>query len=296
MLDEGSRRAFAEEGYLVLPDAVPREACEALCAHVSDLILRVAGEHARGERGVSEEAGFWASLRRSAHEVEVFLDPAVGPPRALPPESWERAVTRIGHGLHRVDAQFGALCRSEAVAGPLAAITPEPAVVVQTAVIYKQPRSEVVQFGFHQDSWYLSAEPDTLVLAFVALDDMDEENGCLAVIPGSHREGLGTRLVLGDKGYVSLGRTQGLPAPRHPERAVLLPAAKGTIILAHGRTYHASGPNRSDRPRRAFIAHALGAGSRMQASSWIQAPPGGFTRLAEADEQQRAATRAPEGR
>ncbi|AKT42258.1 phytanoyl-CoA dioxygenase family protein [Chondromyces crocatus] len=275
-LTEAARARFAEEGYLVLADALPRAACDALCVHLSEMIVGVAGEHVRGER---EDVGFWSALRRSAQGVEVFVDPAAGPPRALKPVDWERHVMRVGHGLHQVDPRIAALCRSAAVAEPLASLVPEPAGVVQTAFIYKQPRSEVVQFGFHQDSWYLSAEPDTLVLAFVALDGMDEENGCLSVIPGSHRAGLGTRLVLGDAGYVALGRKQGLPAPPHPERAVLLPARKGTIILTHGRTYHGSGPNRSDRPRRAFIVHALGGGSRMHATSWIQPPRGGFMGL-----------------
>ena len=290
-LDEAERRAFAEEGYLVVPGALTRAACAEINAHFSGLIARVAGEHARGER---DYPGFWAALRRSAHALGVLLDPAAEP-AALPVGAWEGATVRVGHGLHRADARLGALCRSGAIGGALAALVPEPGRLVQSALVYKQPRSEAAQFGFHQDSWYLTAEPDTLVLAFLALDDMDQENGCLEVIPGSHREGLATRLVLGDAGFVPLGRgrgfggaaglvpakppsvERGLPSAPRPERARRLEVEQGTLILAHGRTWHGSGPNRSERPRRALIVHAIGGGSRMQATSWIQPPEEGFT-------------------
>lgn len=268
-------RTLAAEGYLVLPSALPRAACDEINARLSALIARIASEHARGHRA---HLDFWPLLRRSAHRAEVFLDPSAGPPTALAPEAWEPATMRVGHSLHRADPHLAALCRWAPLAAPLAATIDGPAVVVQTSLIYKQPRSTAVQFGFHQDSWYLTAEPETLVLAFLALDDMDLENGCLEVIPGSHRLGLAARLQLGPDGYKPVSG-HGLPAPPHPDRARRLPVEQGTLILVHGRTWHASGPNRSPRPRRALIVHAMSAASRMDPSSWMQEPEGGFTPL-----------------
>ena len=40
----------------------------------------------------------------------------------------------------------------------------------------------------HQDNFFLLAEPATCIAAWTPLDDTDEENGCLRVVPGSHRE------------------------------------------------------------------------------------------------------------
>lgn len=268
-------RAFAADGYLVLAGALPRAACDEVNARLSDLIARIAAEHARGDR---QPLDFWPLLRRSARSAEVFLDPSIATPSALTPDAWERATMRLGHALHRADPHLAALCRWAPLAAPLAAAIEGPAVVVQTSLIYKQPRSTAVQFGFHQDSWYLTAAPETLVLAFLALDDMDLENGCLEVIPGSHRLGLAARLQLGPDGYQPVSG-HGLPAPPHPERALRLPVEQGTLILVHGRTWHASGPNRSPRPRRALIVHAMSAASRMEPSSWMQEPEGGFTPL-----------------
>lgn len=274
-LDPAAQHTLATHGFLVRPRALSRAACETINARLSDLILRVAAEHARGDRASLD---FWPLLRRSTQGAEVFLSPTAGSPSALPPEAWERATMRVGHALHRADPHLDALCRSAPIAAPLAAVVPSPAVIVQTALIYKQPQSDIVQFGFHQDSWYLTADPETLALAFLVLDDMDEENGCLQVIPGSHREGLAARLQLTDNGFQPMGRRD-LPAPPHPERARSLPAEQGTLILVHGRTWHASGPNRSPRPRRALLVHAMNASSRLHPSSWIQPPPDGFTPL-----------------
>lgn len=42
--------------------------------------------------------------------------------------------------------------------------------------------------GWHQDSYYIKTHPDTMLGAWIALEDADEENGCLWVVPGSNHE------------------------------------------------------------------------------------------------------------
>lgn len=41
--------------------------------------------------------------------------------------------------------------------------------------------------GWHQDITFLGLEPPEMVTAWYAIDDVDEGNGCLKVVPGSHR-------------------------------------------------------------------------------------------------------------
>ena len=94
---------------------------------------------------------------------------------------------RVGHGLHLADPEFGALCREPAIVSSLAQLVPRPVKLIQSAVVYKQPGDQLVQFGSHQDAWYLTTDPESLVLAFVPFDDTDGDNGCLEVVPGSHR-------------------------------------------------------------------------------------------------------------
>ena len=267
MLGADQLARYHEDGFLVCPGLVPRAACEALNGHLSGLIAAVAAEYVAGAR---QELGFWDLMKRSRSTVEVFWDPSRGSPRG----GLEPATMRVGHAPHAVDPAFGAFCAAPAIQGGLRAILGGEGVVLTSAIIYKQPRSELVQFGMHQDAAYLTTEPESLALAFVALDDMTPENGCLEVIPGSHRGGLAVTLVMGPNGFVpTSGR-----APRSParERAVPLVIEKGSVVFLHGRTFHGSEPNRSDGPRRALIVHGMGARSRLAPTSWILdegAPP-----------------------
>src|SRR5262249_22301981 len=154
-------RRYDEEGFVVCPALVPRVDCEGLCAHLSEVIARVLAETAAGTR---TEPGFWALMARSRDTVEVFRDPAQ-------PGVGEGATMRVGHALHAVDPGFAAFAAQPALRGRLRQIVGEPGWLIQSAVIYKQPRSDLVQFGMHQDAWYLTTEPESLALAFVALDD-----------------------------------------------------------------------------------------------------------------------------
>jgi phytanoyl-CoA hydroxylase len=293
-LDLPALEAFAETGFFVGPSAIPEGDCDTLVAALSALIERVALAH-RG--GLRPARSFWELLPASAHGEEVFFDEASGPLGALPAPAWEARAMRIGHGLHLTDPAFVAFCRRPEVAGPLrrfahvaallsggaspgeaargALLAAGPARLVQSAVIYKQPRSDAVQFGFHRDAAYLPTEPESLVLAFVALDAATPDNGCLEVIPGTHTEPLGLRLRLESGGFTPVGRE---PRPA-AERAVPLPLPRGSIAFVHGRTQHASAPNRSDGPRRALIVHAMSDRSRLAPDAWVKVPPGGLATI-----------------
>lgn len=259
-------RAFARDGYVVLPGAVPAATCDALNARLSGLIARVGDEHTRGER----QADFWRQMPRSAHEVEVFW-------HADAPRFDEAHVQRVGHGLHLHEPLFAELALRSAAAAMLSAVLGGEARLVQSAVVYKQPRSDVVQFGQHQDAAYLPTSRGGLALAFVALDPMDAVNGALQVVPGSHRLGQGEVLSMGPGGF---SRVAGSSPRWMPHHARLLPLARGDVVLVHGWTYHASDPNRSDRPRRALILHAMAGDERLTEACWVPTPPAGFAPIA----------------
>jgi phytanoyl-CoA hydroxylase len=262
------RDRFRREGYVVAERAVERATCDTLVDHVSEMLERIAREHLSGERPTTE---FWKTMPASLTRTCAFWDDARVDLATLPPTDWEARAMRLGHILHVDDEPFQALCTGPTIGGGLAALVGEPARLVQSAVIYKQPLSDAVQFGWHQDSSYLTADPDTLVLAFLALDDMDEENGCLHVAPRSHADGLHVRLALGSNGFVDV-EGRGVKFAPVEDRPVTM--RRGDVLFASGRTYHASGPNRSARPRRALIVHAMAERSRFAATSWVGAGEG----------------------
>ena len=93
----------------------------------------------------------------------------------------------------------------------------------------------------------------------VALDDADEENGCLRVVRGSHRHGL----LPGLEGQGVLGPL--FTDPRYFDEAEQVPAVMpaGSLLFFSPHTVHGSQPNRSGRRRRAFVLTYQPAGHRM---------------------------------
>ena len=55
---------------------------------------------------------------------------------------------------------------------------------VQTMLYFKPPGARGQ--ALHQDQFYLRVQPGTCIAAWLALDNCDEENGCLQMVPDSH--------------------------------------------------------------------------------------------------------------
>jgi ectoine hydroxylase-related dioxygenase (phytanoyl-CoA dioxygenase family) len=103
--------------------------------------------------------------------------------------------------------------------------------------------------AWHQDVTYWGLEPPRAITAWIAIDDADEENGCMSVIPGSHRLGILEHGKSGRSGNL-LSINQEVPDTLVDEtRAVSLPLRAGQMSLHDGMLLHGSHPNRSTRRR-----------------------------------------------
>ena len=102
---------------------------------------------------------------------------------------------------------------------------------------------------FHQDFAYTPHTNDDMVTALLMLDDMTAENGCLMVVPGSHR-GPMYSLFDGERftGFIDSGEERRL---REREEPIL--GRAGSVCLMHTRLAHGSAPNRSPSPRGLYI-------------------------------------------
>lgn len=108
-------------------------------------------------------------------------------------------------------------------------------------------------FAWHQDLAYWPVTEDTrTATAWLAIDDADEGNGCMRFVPGSHKEAsLRPHAPLfGDR-----GKSHGLAAVVDPKRdpVRLAEIRRGDVTIHSERVLHGSGPNVSDRWRRAYI-------------------------------------------
>jgi phytanoyl-CoA hydroxylase len=116
--------------------------------------------------------------------------------------------------------------------------------------------------AWHQDERYIPTRDRSLIGAWIALDDADEENGCLRVLPRSHRTGELFAL-----------RDHGLPEEFDPgEEAYgfdpaderLLTVKAGDVVFFNGYLLHRSLRNASvNRNRRALVNHYCSAWSNL---------------------------------
>ncbi len=117
----------------------------------------------------------------------------------------------------------------------------------------------------HQDNYYFKYEPPNVLTIWLALDPIDEENGCLRYVAGSHRRGARPHGVSN-----VLGFSQGLTDYGAADEAAEVPMklSPGDAIVHHGWTIHRADPNRSSvRHRRAFAMVFRGASCRIDAAA-----------------------------
>lgn len=98
---------------------------------------------------------------------------------------------------------------------------------------------------WHQDYAYWASTKPEQVTTWIALDDATPENGCMQLIPGSHKWGL----VKHGKQELQLDLKD---VPQ--DKVKIAPMKAGSILCFHVLTMHYSGPNTSDKSRRALIA------------------------------------------
>jgi ectoine hydroxylase-related dioxygenase (phytanoyl-CoA dioxygenase family) len=103
---------------------------------------------------------------------------------------------------------------------------------------------------WHQDEAYWEIELlYEAVGMWMPLDDADIDNGCLWFIPGSHHHDVRQHRHLDDDPAI---HTIVVTDPIDLDAAVPVPLAAGHATMHHPRTLHYSGPNRTDRRRRAY--------------------------------------------
>ena len=113
--------------------------------------------------------------------------------------------------------------------------------------------------AWHQDEIYIPTRDRSLVGAWIAIDDATIDNGCLYVIPGSHRDG-----------YLHPQREHD-----HPEEFDFAPESHGfedtsevpvevkagSVVFFNGYLLHRSRKNRSQNYRRVLVSHYMNAWS-----------------------------------
>lgn len=153
--------------------------------------------------------------------------------------------------LERYDGYFADLLQSSEVHALAEDVLGEPA-VAQNMEYFNKPPGIGKQTPPHQDGYYFKIAPPQAVTGWLALEPVDDENGCLNYVRGSHRgEGWrphGRSEILGfSQGITDFGTADDVA------NTVTMPGDAGMLLMHHCKTVHWASPNRSPtRSRRAL--------------------------------------------
>jgi ectoine hydroxylase-related dioxygenase (phytanoyl-CoA dioxygenase family) len=161
--------------------------------------------------------------------------------------------TRLALWYTPGDDVYGMLSRSNRMMDAVEALLDGPAGHYHSKVMQKAPRTGGA-WEWHQDYgyWYRNGFlfPDMLSV-MIALTPSVQSNGCLQVLPGSHRMGRINHGKIGEQVGADQARVEAYQALRDVVYCEMQP---GDALFFHSNLLHASGQNTSDQPRWSIIS------------------------------------------
>jgi ectoine hydroxylase-related dioxygenase (phytanoyl-CoA dioxygenase family) len=219
MLSREQINFYNENGFLVVDDAFPMDVIEEARAAVVDFVEK--------SRTVTE------------HTDVYDLEPGHSPQ--------EPRVRRLKNPL-AIHPIFNRMAHSDALLDIVADLI-GPDIRLHGSKLNMKAAEYGSPVEWHQDFAFYPHTNDDLLAVGVYLDDCTTENGCMLMVPGSHRwEILDHHQDGVFVGAVDLER-EGVDA----SSAVPVEVRAGGISLHHCRTLHGSATNTSAKPRRLFL-------------------------------------------
>jgi phytanoyl-CoA hydroxylase len=216
------QRFYEQQGYVLVPDVLPGEELDAVCAEM-DAVAEVLRS-----RGGSLEAS-WPGSYRALAGGDVDPD--------------EFRCDSI-HDVQRYSARMTRLITDPRIVELFVELI-GPNVALHHSKYHAKPKETGAPFPLHQDYPHFPHEGSSMMLGALFLDDVSEHNGCLGVLPGSHRRGALPILGPGEK-YLD-------PAAYPLDSLTLVPASRGSMLFFNYLTIHGSPPNRSSAVRRTLF-------------------------------------------
>jgi ectoine hydroxylase-related dioxygenase (phytanoyl-CoA dioxygenase family) len=155
--------------------------------------------------------------------------------------------------------------------------------VMQDNAIWKPAGAKSI--GYHQDNAYLGwFEPGEICTVWIALDDVEADNGTMELVRGSHRwqhaqpEGDFHAPEDYRAPMVKFADIEGVKPDIVP---VAVPRGSGSIH--HGWTWHGSGANTGSSPRRSLVLHAMSSSTEFVRDNFHQGTGPIYSRYARLD-------------
>lgn len=227
MLSQAQRDQFWRDGYLAAPGAVTPQQLDDLTAALAAWV----------EESRAHTEPFGPSTLDDRPRFDMGEEHSAQTP----------ALRRVNNPSDISDA-YAAVMRNAPMVDMVADLIGPNVKFHHCKINLKLPGSGTV-VNYHQDFAYTPHTNDDVVTALLMLDDMSEDNGCLMVVPGSHR---GPLYSLFDNDTFT-GRVDAACEAALERKQVPVYGKAGTVCLMHTKLAHGSQANRSKHPRGLYI-------------------------------------------
>ena len=194
------------------------------------------------------------------------------PPRLAAWEPSHGPVQRHNDYVHVLSDPIARVLRKPLIGAVAARLAQADEIrVFQSTLILKPPvegePTNIVPWHMDKHYWATSTS-ERMLTAFIPFHDCGPEMGTLTVVDGSHRwkevgreDSMTRHFADRDKDQLEQVLAENAEFNGAGVEKVVLDIPKGHMSFHHCRTYHGSGPNRSDRPRRALSFHLQDGGN-----------------------------------
>jgi phytanoyl-CoA hydroxylase len=227
------RRFWEENGYLVLEEVLSpsevdslRRSADALAARADDL----------------------------TESTDRFILKTFG-------EDSSRLVQQVAEP-HELGGEWMALARDPRILDTVETLI-GPNIQLYYSMMMMKPARQGMPAPWHQDFAFFVHDRASLVACQVYLDDATTENGCIRVVPGSHKMGLLNHFKDGVFTEIVQGDTSSFDA-----KEVELPVKAGGMAFWHCLTLHSSHANTTERHRRAIVFEYKDPSARLMKGSF----------------------------
>ncbi len=250
MLNSEQLSHFNEYGYLVIENIIDQESVlKPLLKEYDDLLCDLCAHWiSQGRMQPDESVSSFETRIRAAYSagLDYFqpLDISL-PPGDISPDTPFHAGPSIFNLItsERLLNVVESLIGSEITSNPIQHIRIKPPAMELDS---DEIRPHITSTDWHQDRAVTLEEADStdMVTVWVAITDATQENGCLQVIPKSHRSSM---LRHCPQPQLSIPTAQ-----FNADDALPLPVKAGGAVLFHPQTIHSSLVNKSDTIRWSF--------------------------------------------
>ncbi|MGI8824096.1 MAG: phytanoyl-CoA dioxygenase family protein [Chloroflexota bacterium] len=246
-LSEEQVGSYVDDGFLMVPGIISGAELEEIKADAAKI--------ARGGYDTTAEA-----IPEQYAQAAVRLKTV---PDNLSDEEVQRTILAI-HNPHEISPVILKYLKHPMICGILGQISAahlpywDGSVKCMQTMLFVKPPGFQGQ-AWHQDELFIPTRDRSLVGAWIAVDDATIENGCLSIIPGSHRPGYLYPLREHnqpdefDTGPTCYGFDESAEVP--------VEVKAGSVVFFNGYVLHRSRKNRSQMYRRVLVSHYMNAAS-----------------------------------